>query len=552
MKICLTSFATPWFFGPYGQQLRILAEELYKLKHEIYFLVLDMELPLNIYSYSTLRNSDQDKNNVNIDENIWKNIKFLGGVKKLNSKILSSNLKKIINSHNIECIIMCSDINKLYFDETFNFKSLIWYPNHFSPIDIYNKAILKNFSHIVSLCPTDKKQLENIFPNKRIEYIPHIVKIDRKKKNKSDIRKKYNIDNNKFIVLINSGNYDFQNRKSLDTSIFACDKFMKNKKDVVLFIHTYGLKDLNDSNKHLEIQGELRINDIISYTSIPKDQIIIQNKIIPYDNILDIMEMSDVLLQGSKSEGFGIPIIESQLLGVPVVTTEFGAMKDNTFYGISVPYYQKCFDNLSSGIWVTPDINGISNALDNIYTKNFKDNKDLAIEKIKKLMSKESVLEKFIELIEEKFTITEPKNENKKILTIINLSNDKYFIDGKLYDELDYNIINSEWVFINDNFITSQNEIENILSGYHDNDIILLKTLYPDNVYPTLSDIQNGNIMIDKINFCIKTKYLNFIDKNIKGKYINKALFVSFSSNIKTALAESILCKKNIQTSINI
>ena len=42
----------------------------------------------------------------------------------------------------------------------------------------------------------------------------------------------WDIDNNKFIVLINSGNYDFQNRKSLDTSIFACDKFMKNKKDV--------------------------------------------------------------------------------------------------------------------------------------------------------------------------------------------------------------------------------------------------------------------------------------------------------------------------------
>ena len=28
---CLTSFAAPWFFGPYGQQLRILAEELYSL-----------------------------------------------------------------------------------------------------------------------------------------------------------------------------------------------------------------------------------------------------------------------------------------------------------------------------------------------------------------------------------------------------------------------------------------------------------------------------------------------------------------------------------------
>ena len=63
MKICLTSFAAPWFFGPYGQQLRILAEELYKKKYEIYFLVLDMDLPLDVYNYSTVRSFDKGKRN---------------------------------------------------------------------------------------------------------------------------------------------------------------------------------------------------------------------------------------------------------------------------------------------------------------------------------------------------------------------------------------------------------------------------------------------------------------------------------------------------------
>ena len=253
--------------------------------------------------------------------------------------------------------------------------------------------------------------------------------------------------------------------------------------------------------------------------------------------------MSDVLLQASKSEGFGIPIVESQLLGVPVITTKFGAMKDNTFYGISVPYYQKCYDNLSSGIWVTPDTKGIAKALEDIYNKNFDNNKDSAIAKIKSLMSKEVVTKKFIKLIEEEYIIK--KSEDKDILTVIKYDSDNFFIDGKSYDELNTSLINSEWVFIYKDLIFSKDDIANILSGFHNNDIIFLKVKYRDKYYPTIEDINNGNIIADKMIFCIKTKYLNFIDKSIKGKYINKALFVNFAPNVKTAIAENILCKKN-------
>ena len=50
-----------------------------------------------------------------------------------------------------------------------------------------------------------------------------------------------------------------------------------------------------------------------------------------------------VLLQPSKTEGFGMPVLEAQLLGTPVVTTRFGAMADFTMHGIAVeplqPHY---------------------------------------------------------------------------------------------------------------------------------------------------------------------------------------------------------------------
>lgn len=153
--------------------------------------------------------------------------------------------------------------------------------------------------------------------------------------------------------MINCGNYDYQNRKSLDTSIFACEEFMRDKENVILFIHSYDKKSLVPEMSHLDIPGSLRIDDLLEYTDIKKSQVILHNKIVPYDDVLDMMEMSDVLLQGSKSEGFGVPVLESQLLGTPVITTKFGAMGDYTFNGISVPYVQKCYDNLGGGIWVT-------------------------------------------------------------------------------------------------------------------------------------------------------------------------------------------------------
>ena len=40
MKICLTSFAAPWFFGPYGQQLKLIANYFLSKNHEVYYLLL--------------------------------------------------------------------------------------------------------------------------------------------------------------------------------------------------------------------------------------------------------------------------------------------------------------------------------------------------------------------------------------------------------------------------------------------------------------------------------------------------------------------------------
>ncbi len=49
---------------------------------------------------------------------------------------------------------------------------------------------------------------------------------------------------------------------------------------------------------------------------------------VPYDQILDAYKRCDILCFPSFYEGFGLPIIEAQAMGRPVITSNFGAMKE--------------------------------------------------------------------------------------------------------------------------------------------------------------------------------------------------------------------------------
>jgi glycosyltransferase involved in cell wall biosynthesis len=49
---------------------------------------------------------------------------------------------------------------------------------------------------------------------------------------------------------------------------------------------------------------------------------------VPYEQILDAYQRCDMLCFPSFYEGFGLPIIEAQAIGRPVITSNFGAMKE--------------------------------------------------------------------------------------------------------------------------------------------------------------------------------------------------------------------------------
>jgi glycosyltransferase involved in cell wall biosynthesis len=74
-----------------------------------------------------------------------------------------------------------------------------------------------------------------------------------------------------------------------------------------------------------------------------------------------VYQASDVVLNTSYGEGFGIPILEAQACGTPVVSTNASSMPEITFNGFTVPG-RRWVNNLYE-YWTIPDVDEIARAL---------------------------------------------------------------------------------------------------------------------------------------------------------------------------------------------
>jgi len=136
---------------------------------------------------------------------------------------------------------------------------------------------------------------------------------------------------------------------------------MKNHKndDVGFYVHSrfdkaYGGIDLVQLAKFFEID-EITVfpnpyHEIIGFSS---------------DEMAVIYNAFDVLLNPSMGEGFGIPIIEAQACGVPVIVTNFSSMPELCGSGFTVGYSN--FYHPFGAWWALPDVNEIYIALEKVY-----------------------------------------------------------------------------------------------------------------------------------------------------------------------------------------
>ena len=175
-------------------------------------------------------------------------------------------------------------------------------------------------------------------------------------------RKALSLPEDAFIVDMVAANKAYPSRKAFSQCLTAFAEFRKRHSDAVIYLHT----EMDQSRGGLDMRGLLSAlglpNEAVHYV----DQYSYNCLGLDDGYMANVYRAADVHLGASTSEGFGIPILEAQACGTPVITTAYSSMPEITWSGIAVKPEQYDFDMLGSWIATVP-VHGVVEALEEVY-----------------------------------------------------------------------------------------------------------------------------------------------------------------------------------------
>ncbi len=162
-----------------------------------------------------------------------------------------------------------------------------------------------------------------------------------------------------FVVGMLAANKGNPSRKAFIQQLTAFKAFRERHDDALLCLHTEvkppnGI-DLGVEIGKLGLEGSVHKSDQYACTYIP----------LPGEAMAAMLSGFDVVLNAAMGEGFGVPLIESQACGTPVIVTDFSAMPELCGAGWKVDYTKTLTGQMS---WqAEPDIEDIVESLEDAY-----------------------------------------------------------------------------------------------------------------------------------------------------------------------------------------
>jgi len=201
------------------------------------------------------------------------------------------------------------------------------------------------------------------------EYIPHAIEpvfkptltIDGPMGRQTP-RELLGIPNDAFVVMMNSANKGVTPcRKAFGQAILASSIFALEHPDAILYLHTEDMGAMSGIN----------LRELLKASSVKPEQVRFVDQFayrlgIPQETLAAFYTMSDVLLAPSMGEGFGIPVIEAQACGLPVIVSDFSAQPELVGDGWTVAG-QPEWDPMQTSWFFTPHVGAIVDALNKAY-----------------------------------------------------------------------------------------------------------------------------------------------------------------------------------------
>ena len=213
------------------------------------------------------------------------------------------------------------------------------------------------------------------------QYVPHGIdtKVFSPAKNKLEILDELKIEPGTFVIGINAANKDAV-RKGFPEQILAFGDFHERHPESLLMIHSM-----------IQAPGALNLQDIINrsgYKGLSNavrftDQYALVSGLVQPKNLAAWYSAIDLLSATSFGEGFGLPIVEAQACGTPVVTTNWTSMTEMCGSGWLVNG-ERFWNGAHKSWWVKPTISEISRAYEKAWQARENDSMEIRARRARK------------------------------------------------------------------------------------------------------------------------------------------------------------------------
>ncbi len=202
-----------------------------------------------------------------------------------------------------------------------------WTPIDHTPVPPGVAQVLQSARRIIAMSKFGVTELKKINANPLyvpLAYDPAIWHPMDKQRARAEI----GISPNIFWVSFVGVNDSIPSRKGIPELLSAWSYFSKSHPDAILYLHT-------SSTGNLPINGigGVKIDHIMTILGLDPNTVKIVD---PYEyrtgikteRLATMIAASDVMILPSRGEGFGLPLIEAQAMGIPVITTKFAAQEE--------------------------------------------------------------------------------------------------------------------------------------------------------------------------------------------------------------------------------
>jgi FkbM family methyltransferase len=208
-----------------------------------------------------------------------------------------------------------------------------WFPIDSEPLMPGVRAKVEQAYHRITMSKFGNRMMNDAGLD--YSYVPHGIEtnvytpIDRK-----EARKKVKFPESAFVIGMVAANKGNPSRKSFQQQLEAFAQFKKKHSDAIMYIHT-------NTSEHGEYAG-VNLPELCKFLGLRENiDVIFPDQ---YQNILgypdewmnNLYNAFDVHTLVSMGEGFGIPIVEAQAAGCPVIVGDWTSMSELCFSGWKV------------------------------------------------------------------------------------------------------------------------------------------------------------------------------------------------------------------------